>query len=91
MASNDRTTLGSTAEKKPMSTIDEKLKPVGFVRIHRSLLVNIAMAEEIQPRHTGEYWLRVKGGNQYTVTCTFKKHLRLLAQFWVCICDFGAQ
>jgi LytTr DNA-binding domain len=43
----------------------EKLKPYGFIRIHRSVVVNISAVEEIQPLPTGECRLRVKGGRKY--------------------------
>jgi hypothetical protein len=39
----------------------EKLSLFGFVRIHRSSLVNAAFVEEIHPLSTGEYMLRVRG------------------------------
>lgn len=61
----------------------EKLKPYGFIRIHRSVVVNISAVEEIQPLVTGEYRLRVKGGKEYLVTRTYKRNLRDLAQLWV--------
>ncbi|MGB6682433.1 MAG: LytTR family DNA-binding domain-containing protein [Candidatus Acidiferrum sp.] len=66
-----------------LSSIAEKLKPYGFVRIHRSVVVNISAVEEIQPLPTGEYMLRVKGGKEYSVTRTYKHSLRDLAQLWV--------
>jgi two-component system LytT family response regulator len=61
----------------------EKLKPYGFIRIHRSVVVNISAVEEIQPLPTGEYRLRLKGGTEYVVTRTYKHNLRNLAQLWV--------
>jgi LytTr DNA-binding domain len=66
-----------------LSSMAEKLRPYGFVRIHRSVVVNISAVEEIQPLPTGEYGLRVKGGKEYLVTRTYKHHLRDLAQLWV--------
>src|SRR5579863_1065301 len=69
--------------RESITTMEEKLGPYGFVRIHRSALVNAAMVEEIQPWPTGEYVLRVKGGREYTVTRTYKKNLQLLAQSWI--------
>ena len=66
-----------------LSSIAQKLKPYGFIRIHRSVVVNISVVEEIQPLPTGEYRLRVKGGNDYLVTRTYKHNLRDLAQLWV--------
>jgi two-component system LytT family response regulator len=69
--------------RETISTIEEKLGRHGFVRIHRSVLVNAALVEEIQPSSSGEYVLRVKGGRAYTVTRTYKKNLQLLAQSWI--------
>jgi two-component system LytT family response regulator len=66
-----------------ISKVAEKLSLVGFVRIHRSSLVNAAFVEEIQPLSTGECVLRVKGGKKYTVTRTYKKNLHLLAESWI--------
>jgi DNA-binding LytR/AlgR family response regulator len=53
------------------------------VRINRSFLVNAAFVEEIRPWSTGEYVLRVKGGKEYTVTRTYRKNLKLLAESWI--------
>jgi hypothetical protein len=39
---------------------------------------------------TGEYALRVKGGKEYTVTRTYKKHLHTLAQLWIGMSSFVA-
>jgi len=66
-----------------ISMMAEKLEPLGFIRIHRSVLVNISLVEEIQPYPTGEYGLRVKGGKEYTVTRTYKQNLKVLAEFWI--------
>ena len=66
-----------------LSSMAEKLKPYGFIRIHRSVVVNIAAVEEIQPLPSGEYKLSVKGGKQYLVTRTYKDNLKDLAQLWV--------
>ena len=69
--------------RESLSSMAEKLKPYGFIRIHRSVVVNISAVEEIQPLPTGEYRLRVKGGKEYLVTRTYKHNLRDLAQLWV--------
>ena len=66
-----------------LSSIAEKLKPYGFIRIHRSVVVNTSAVEKIQPLPTGEYRLRVKGGKEYLVTRTYKHNLRDLAQLWI--------
>ena len=69
--------------RESLSSMAEKLKPYGFLRIHRSVIVNISAVEEIRPLPTGEYRLRVKGGKEYFVTRTYKGNLRELAQLWV--------
>jgi hypothetical protein len=46
----------------------EKLKPDRFIRPHRSVVVNTSAVEEIKSLSTGEYSLRLKGGNEYLVT-----------------------
>jgi len=66
-----------------ISVVAEKLEPYGFIRIHRSVLVNASFVEGIRPYSTGEYGLQVKGGKQYTVTRTYKNNLRFLATFWI--------
>src|SRR5215469_7323143 len=43
--------------RESLSSMAEKLKPYGFIRIHRSVIVNISAVEAIQPLPTGEYRL----------------------------------
>jgi two-component system, LytTR family, response regulator len=74
---------GASLLREPISVIADKLEPCGFIRIHRSVLVNRSFVEEIQPYPTGEYGLRVQGGKEYTVTRTYKRNLRSLAEFWI--------
>jgi DNA-binding LytR/AlgR family response regulator len=69
--------------RESISTIEEKLNLHGFVRIHRSVLVNAAMVEEIHPLPSGDYLLRVRGGRELTASRTYKKNLQLLAQLWI--------
>jgi DNA-binding LytR/AlgR family response regulator len=69
--------------RESLSSIAEKLKPYGFIRIHRSVVVNTSLVEEIEPLPTGEYKLRVKGGHEYMVTRRYKDNLRHLAHLWI--------
>jgi DNA-binding LytR/AlgR family response regulator len=84
-------TASSHMLRGSISTMEEKLNLHGFVRIHRSVLVNAAMVEEMHPLPTGEYVLRVRGGREFTVTRTYKKNLQLLAQLWIGMEDFLAE
>jgi two-component system LytT family response regulator len=74
---------GSHLLRESISSMAEKLKAYGFIRIHRSVLVNASFVHEIQPWFTGEYALRLKGGREYTVTRTYKKNLKSLADSWI--------
>jgi DNA-binding LytR/AlgR family response regulator len=74
---------GSYLLRESLSTVAEKLKPYGFIRIHRSVLVNTSFVEEIQPYLTGSCGLRITGGREYTVTRTYRKNLKSLAEFWI--------
>src|SRR5579862_4245985 len=82
-------TASSHMLRESISTMEEKLNLHGFVRIHRSVLVNAALVEEIHLSSTGEYVLRVRGGREFTATRTYKKNLRLLAQLWIGIDGFA--
>lgn len=69
--------------RESISVVAERFETHGFIRIHRSVLVNTSFVEEIRPLSTGEYCLRVEGGKEYTVTRTYKKNLKSLAEFWI--------
>jgi DNA-binding LytR/AlgR family response regulator len=81
---------GSYLLRESISTVAEKFKAYGFVRIHRSTLVNASFVQEIRPCPTGEYELRVKGGREYTVTRTYKNNLKSLAGSWIGTAGFLA-
>jgi two-component system LytT family response regulator len=67
--------------RESISMVAEKLKPYGFIRIHRSALVNTTFVVEIKPYSTGKCGLRVKGGKEYAVTSAYKKNLKPLTEF----------
>src|SRR5580658_402774 len=84
-------TLTSHMLRESIVAMEGKLNPYGFVRIHRSVLVNGALVEEIQPSSTGEYLIRVSGGREYTATRTYKKNLQLFADSWIGMSGFAAE
>jgi two-component system, LytTR family, response regulator len=65
-------TSGPYLIREPLSSIAEKLSAFGFVRIHRSVVVNVAHIEELRRCVTGVYLVRVSGGKKYTITRTYK-------------------
>ena len=66
--------------RESISRVAEKLKPYGFIRIHRSALVNTTFVVEIKPYSTKKCGLRVKGGKEYAVTSAYKKNLKPLTE-----------
>jgi two-component system LytT family response regulator len=81
---------GTYLLRETISGIAEKLRPHGFVRIHRSVLVNAAFVDTIQPEPDGDYVLRTKTGRQYHVTRTYRDSLKGLARFWIGTDAFGS-
>jgi DNA-binding LytR/AlgR family response regulator len=69
--------------RESISTMAEKLQAYGFIRIHRSVLINASSVEEIHPGANGEYMLRMAGGRQYMVSRTYKHNLKSLAHSWI--------
>jgi len=69
--------------RESISTMAEKLEAYGFIRIHRSALVNGSSVDEIHPGTSGEYMLRIAGGRQYMVSRTYKNNLKSLAHAWI--------
>ncbi|MGD0306676.1 MAG: LytTR family DNA-binding domain-containing protein [Candidatus Acidiferrales bacterium] len=74
---------GSYLFRGSITTVGAKLRPYGFIRIHRSVLMNTSWVQEIQADVTGTYRLRTKTGQEYTVSRTYKENLKSLAQFWI--------
>ena len=74
---------GSYLLRETMAGIAEKLKPYGFIRIHRSVLVNRAFVNTIQCGSAGNYILQTSLGKEYHVSRTYRDNLRGLAQFWM--------
>jgi len=73
---------GSYLLRETISALTEKLEPYGFIRVHRSALVNSAFVESLEPS-SDEYILRLTTGKEYTVSRTYKNNLKSLAQFWI--------
>lgn len=76
-------TSGSYILHESITMAEQKLKLHGFVRVHRSVLVNAAFVEELRSWSTGKYLIRVKGGKEYKVTRTYKTNLQFLAGSWI--------
>lgn len=74
---------GSHRLRESISEMEEKLKAYGFVRIHRSVLVNKVWVDEIRPYAPTKYLLRLKNGKEFIVTRTYKGNFKSLAELWL--------
>jgi DNA-binding LytR/AlgR family response regulator len=74
---------GSHLIRDSSAAIAEKLRPYGFVQIHRSIVVNASQVQEIQHRAGGEYLVCARGGKQYPASRTYRQNLRRLAALWL--------
>lgn len=81
---------GSHILRESISSMAEKLKRYGFIRVHRSVIVNASSVEEISPGTTGEYILHIAGGRQYVVSRTYRHNLKHLAHSWIGLDSFVA-
>jgi two-component system, LytTR family, response regulator len=70
---------GSHLLRESMNQVEQKLARHGFVRIHRSVIVNSQFVREFRPCYTGEYTLTLVNGKEFTVTRTYKKNLKQFA------------
>jgi DNA-binding LytR/AlgR family response regulator len=78
-----RRKTGSDLLRESMSVTADKLRPYGFVRIHRSVTVNAAFVEEIQTLPSGDHVLRVAGGMEFTVSRKYRKNLHAITPLWI--------
>ena len=56
--------------RETISAMEARLGPSGFMRISRSVMVNLACIREIQPVASGRYSLLLKNGTRLDMTCT---------------------
>lgn len=75
--------LGRYLVRETMATAEQKLTPLGFVRIHRSILVNTTLVKDLRRDNTGTYVLRTTDGNEHTVGRAYKENLKVIARSWL--------
>src|ERR1700722_18322294 len=63
--------------------VAEMFEPCGFIRIHRSVLINTSFVVQIRSQANGGFCLRVAGGKEYRVTRKYKKKLKSLTDYWI--------
>ena len=56
--------------RETISAMEARLTAAGFMRISRSVIVNLAYIREIQPAGSGRYSLLLKNGTRLDMTCS---------------------
>jgi two-component system, LytTR family, response regulator len=79
-----RTLSGAYLLRQSISDVAEKLGQYGFIRIHRSTVVNGAFVEEVRVLNSGEMLLRLKGADkEYSISRTYRSALKAVAACWL--------
>ena len=61
-----------------LSSLERKLDPAKFLRIHRSTIINLGRIKELHPLFHGEYQLVLKDGTQLTSGRGYRENLQKL-------------
>ena len=69
--------------RETMATTEQKLASFGFVRIHRSILVNTILVKDLRRDSTGTYVLRTIDGRDHPVGRAYKRNLKMIAGSWL--------
>jgi two-component system LytT family response regulator len=62
--------------RETMNTLESRLNPDTFYRIHRSHIVNIERVRELQPWFNGEYVVFLKNGTRLTLSRGYREKLQ---------------
>ncbi len=61
--------------RETMTSIENKLDPERFLRIHRSAIVNVDRIKELRPFFHGEYMAILKDGTQLTLSRSYREKI----------------
>ncbi|WP_128546765.1 LytR/AlgR family response regulator transcription factor [Larkinella soli] len=61
-----------------LTGLEQKLDPTAFVRIHRSVMVNVDRIAELIPHFNGEYFVVLKNGTRLKLSRTYRENLQNL-------------
>jgi two-component system LytT family response regulator len=59
-----------------MTAFASKLAPDKFIRVHRSVIVNIDRIQRIEPRGHGDYLITLRDGTQVASSQAYNERLR---------------
>jgi len=62
--------------RETLSNFETRLDPARFVRIHRSIIVNLDRVAELEQALHGDYHVRLHDGRRLTLTRTYREHFQ---------------
>jgi two-component system, LytTR family, response regulator len=71
-----KTRSGSYLIREGIGSLSTRLDPSQFVRIHRSIIVNVRKIKELQPCNRGEYMVVLKDGKQLSCSRGYRAKLQ---------------
>jgi DNA-binding LytR/AlgR family response regulator len=78
-----RTLSGAHSLRQPIAAVAKNFEQYGFIRIHRSTIVNGRFVEEVQTSASGKMFVRLKGlASAYHVSRRYRNALRRFASRW---------
>ena len=70
------TARGRYLVREPIKSLERKLNPRRFARVHRSAIVNLARVRELQPMFGGEYVIILSTGTKLTLSRGYRDAFR---------------
>jgi two-component system, LytTR family, response regulator len=67
--------------REPISALEARLSACGFVRIHRSTLVNVDRVRELRPLAKGEFTVVLFDGTELKLSRNFRSSLSMIAGY----------
>jgi two-component system, LytTR family, response regulator len=61
--------------RQTLQSLEARLDPERFLRIHRSTIVNLSRIRELQPLFHGDYCVRLKDGTELTLSRNYREKL----------------
>lgn len=61
--------------RESLTSLEERLDPKRFVRIHRSAIVNVSRIKELHPLFHGDFHIILQNGTTLTLSRTYRKNL----------------
>lgn len=64
--------------RETLKSVESQLDPEIFVRVHRSLIINLDRVEAVEPSFHGEYIVTMKDGAKLTTSRSYSERLRAM-------------